>query len=66
MRINSIFQFPEQKQAENFAAAVKNRFGLAAFTYDGRKAHVLGEVYDEIERQVYAALAGDDEIERQV
>jgi hypothetical protein len=50
--MNTIFQFREQKQAADFAAVIKNRFGLAAFTYDDEKAHILGEVDDEIERRI--------------
>ena len=50
--MNTIFRFCEQKQAEDFVAVVKNRFGLTAFTYDDKKAHILDEVDDEIERQI--------------
>jgi hypothetical protein len=50
--MNTIFQFCEQKPAKDFVAVVKNRFGLAAYTYDDVKTHILGEVDDEIERQI--------------
>jgi hypothetical protein len=50
--MNMMFRFRKQKQAEDFVAVVKNRFGLAAFTYNDAAAHVLGADHDEIERQV--------------
>ena len=50
--MNMMFRFRGQKQAEDFVALVKNRFGLAAFTYNDATAHVLGEDHDEIERQI--------------
>jgi hypothetical protein len=50
--MNTIFRFCEQKQAKDFVAVVENRFGMAAFTYDDKKAHILGDVDDEIERQI--------------
>jgi hypothetical protein len=50
--MHTIIQFREQKLAEDFAAMLRNRFGLAVLTYEDAKAHVMGDDADDIDRQV--------------